>query len=297
MDKLLQAYSNEKIGEMLVSNMDDHVNIYMLLEKIYDLVGEVNRKVDVILEKIDALSDSVAGIKREAREIEEKIMLIGSDLDTIANKIDAEDFTKYERICQKDYETWDRLNGLTKSMLPVAEYLFSKLQNYGKPDYSPVILEFCRAVENEFLQKLFSKYTLDLIDRIGKSQIYDFLFEDRKDPNLMKDTSEFSRAIIAASNTRRPEYTIGQMRWILSLLTNDEIVMRSPLLQDFKKFVEKEANINDLLNRGYLKQLNSLIDDYRNPSAHPDFMPLSKASECKKIIPKRIDYFVNCMRQ
>lgn len=54
---------------------------------------------------------------------------------------------------------------ITRKFIPSEEYLYSKLQKYDKPDYSTVILELCRAIKNEFLLKIFRKYTLDLIEK------------------------------------------------------------------------------------------------------------------------------------
>jgi len=130
---------------------------------------------------------------------------------------------------------------LTRKFIPIAEYLFSKLQKCKCTDYSPVIIELCRAIENELLLKLFKKYTLDLINKIGKENLDDFLHKDKSDKFLCNKTGIFVKAIKKAVRTHSPQYTLGQMNAILSMMKEEKIISNSTLMKDFKIYLGKKT--------------------------------------------------------
>lgn len=255
----------------------------------------INSKIDIVLQKLDSLEADFSELKSENRELDQKIQLMTSKLSKMETALDDGELEDYSALCQSLYSNWDELDSLTQKMIPVAEYLFSKLQKYGKPDYSPVILELCRALENEFLLKIFRKYTFNVLSRFNRNSLYNFLATDKSDEDLLQKTGQFVKAIQKASHTRKAEYTLGQMNTIMSLLTDNQTVRISPLLQDFKAYLESETVARDLLNVRYIQSINRLVEDYRNPSAHPGFMPLDKAKRCKEIMPERIDYLMDCL--
>lgn len=256
---------------------------------------QIEAKLDTVLEKLEGLESAFSDLKNENREVEQKITLMVSKLERVENSIsDDEELEDYYGLCQSLYNNWEDLDPLTRRLIPVAEYLFSKLQKYDKPDYSPVILELCRAIETEFLLKIFRKYTLDLIAREGNS-INTFLAADKANPQLTRKTGEFVRAISKAAKTKNPEYTMGQMNTIMSLLTDSSVVQISPLLQDFNKYLKSNTVVKDLLNVQYIQSINAIVKDYRNPSAHPGFMTLESAQKCKNIMPDKLDYLMNCL--
>ena len=151
---------------------------------------QIEAKLDTVLEKLEGLESAFSDLKNENREVEQKITLMVSKLERVENSIsDDEELEDYYGLCQSLYNNWEDLDPLTRRLIPVAEYLFSKLQKYDKPDYSPVILELCRAIETEFLLKIFRKYTLDLIAREGNS-INTFLAADKANPQLTRKTGE-----------------------------------------------------------------------------------------------------------
>lgn len=256
---------------------------------------EINTKLDVVLEKLDKLEVSFKDLKQENRELEQKIILMTSKLSHVEESIDSEELEDYYGLCQSLYNRWDELDELTRKFIPVSEFLFSKLQKYSKTDYSPVIIELCRAIENEFLLKIFRKYTLDIIRRKDSSRIDIFLSVDRSSSFLCNKTGIFVKAISKAVRSNKPEYTLGQMNTILSLLNNSNVVNQSPLMQDFMNYLKRETIVKDLLNVQYINKINSLVDNYRNPSAHPEMMTLDKAQKCKEIMPKRLDYLMECV--
>lgn len=312
---VVQQFSNEALG-LLLQKMNqrneqvfDIVQLLMMsaeegennqraiiqgLGEIKKTTDDINSKMDVVLEKLTALESDFADLKNENREVEQKLTLMMSKLSKLDSSVESEELEDYYALSQSLYSNWDELDSLTRKFIPLAEYLYSKLQKYDKPDYSPVILELCRAIENEFLLKIFKKYTHDVISRKGNN-IDSFLATDRASFNLKNKTGQFVKAIAKAAKTRKPEYTLGQMNTILSIMKEADTVRISPLLQDFQSYLEQNTEAQNLLDAGYINKVNDIVKKYRNPSAHPEFMPIEKANECRDVMPERIDYLLDCV--
>ncbi len=284
------------IVQLLMMSAEDGENnqkaILSGLSEIKQTTYEINSKMDIVLEKLNGLEREFADLKNENRDLEQKITLMTSKLSKL--DIQGEELEDYYALSQSLYANWDELDVLTKKFIPLAEFLYSKLQKYDKPDYSPVILELCRAIENEFLLKIFRKYTLDLVTRKGNN-LDAFLAADRASFELKDKTGQFVKAVSKAARTRKPEYTLGQMNTILSITGDSQIVAKSPLLKDFVDYLKDNTEVNNLLDSKYIKKINDIVSKYRNPSAHPEFMSLEKANECREIMPDRLDYLMECV--
>lgn len=265
------------------------------LSGIKQTTEDISSKMDIVLDKLTLMEKDFAALKTEQRDLEQKITLMLSKLSKLESSISEEDIEDYRVLAESLYSNWDALDSLTKRFIPLAEYLYSKLQKYERADYSPVILELCRAIENEFLLKIFSKYTMDLIRRQGRN-LSGFFSTDRADPFLTNKTGQFVKAITKASRTNKPEYTLGQMNTILSLLKDNQVVGASPLLQDFEVYLNNNTEAASLLDPAYIQKINDIVNKYRNPSAHPDFMSIQKANECREVMPERIDYLMDCVK-
>ena len=306
------SFSQEMILRALMNRVNENADLLNLLlqsaefteegigkirssvETIKSDTEQINDKLDAMIEKINSLERAFLDLKDETREVDQKIILMSGKLDRIEKSIDEEELEDYYVLCQSLYCNWDSLDALTRRLIPVAEYLFSSLQRYNKPDYSPVILELCRALENEFLLKIFTKYSMDVIRRKG-SRLDSFLAADKASAFLQNKTGMFVKALTKSARTRKPEYTLGQMNTIMSLANDTSVVSASPLLQDFREYLEQETVISDLLNVQYIRKINDLVEKYRNPAAHPGFMTLDKAKKCKEIMPERLDYLMDCL--
>ena len=305
-------FAQEMILKALLDKMNDNADLLSLLlmsaetvedglKGIKEGIGsikkdteQINSKLDIVLQKLDDLESSFNDLKAETREVDQKLVLMASKLDKMEKSLNDEELEDYYALCQGLYDNWDELEDLTRRLIPVAEYLYSKLQKYDKPDYSPVILELCRAIENEFLLKIFIRYTNDIVRRQGRG-LDSFLTVDRASSFLKEKTGMFVKAINKCARGGRPDYTLGQMNTILSVMNEQGTVSQSPLLQDFQDYLRTETVMKDLLNARYVQKINDLVDQYRNPSAHPGYMPLDKAKKCKEIMPDRLDYLMRCV--
>ncbi|MGG7195613.1 hypothetical protein ACQPUI_02650 [Clostridium butyricum] len=299
---ILEQFSNVLKNVDILEFMSEFKNMSETINKISEDTeclkndsDHIKNKLDNILDKISELNKSISECKQLVRDTDEKIFFISKELDKIGENIDGQELEFYYDLCQSLYLDWDQMEELSRRLIPIGEYLYTKLQKCKCTDYSPVIIEFCRALENELLIKLFKKYTLDLIGRIGKDKLDDFLYKDKSDYYLCRKTSVFAKAILKSSKTDLPQYTLGQMNTILSLMNDYKVMDKSPLMKDFKKYLSQTMNINELLDKSFIDKIDNIVKNFRNPSAHPEFMELEKAAECKKIMPESIDYFLECM--
>jgi hypothetical protein len=248
-------------------------------------------KIDEIHLKINNLINSMTEIKSTLRDEDDKLFLMSKQLDRFEKIIsDGSDELNddYTELSKRIFQNWEDLEELSKKFIPVAEYLYSKLQLTPEVDFSPVVLQYCRALENEFLHKIFSDYTLKLIKKEANN-IHKFLFKDQKSFY----TKQFAGKVKKAVRTNHPEYTLGEMNKILSFINNVEIKNESPLLIDFREFLSKSYDVDALLSSEYIKVIDEIVRDFRNPSAHPEFIKIEIAQECKSIIPDKIDYLLN----
>lgn len=307
-----QALTQEMMLKAIMSSSNDSVDMLQLMASVLEDIEhgvkqanagiaavkedteKINTKIDLVLERLDGLEAAFEELKNENRETEQKITLMTSKLSKLDSSVESEELEDYYVLAQSLYENWDELDSLTRKFIPLAEFLYSKLQKYEKTDYSPVILELCRAIENEFLLKIFTKYTIDLVDRKGRD-IADFLMIDKASVELKDKTGQFVKAVNKAARTRKPEYTLGQMNMILTFAGDVQLVKKSPLLKDFVEYLEKNTEAKNLLDAKYIKKVNDIVNKYRNPSAHPEFMSLEKANECREIMPDRLDYLMDCL--
>lgn len=285
-------YFLDEIETRFDRKMDEKIApVYDCLYGLTATVGRIENKIDKVL---DLIGDFVF-FKNEDRDIEEKVNLMCSKISATEKNIPEEDLETYSSFVQDYYDNWEAFDQATKRCLPFAELLYSMLQRIKSYDYSSVILELCRALENELLQKIFRSYTSNLIFRKKGNSLDRFLLEDKKNPKL--ETQKFCKAVIRASKSENnvPKYTLGEMNKILSLLNDEDKRSNSPLLSDFFSYLENIINLDMLLDSEYREKINEIINEYRNPSAHTDEMPKERADECKKIMPYCLDYLLESM--
>ena len=304
-----QQFINEEFAALFQRKIDFNGQEYDFLQFIFRMAQQqeeilrvakdtnkttnvINSKMDIVLERLNSIEKEILGIKNEKRDVEQKLILISSKLSKFEN--DSIDYDEFYDLAQRIYSNWDSFDPLTQKMLPTAEYLYSQLQNYDKPDFSPVIIELCRAIENEFLLKVFRKYTLDLIDRKADS-LDEFLAVDKATEELVGKTGVFVRIIVKSSKTREPIFTLGEMNIILSYARSEKTVRISPLLADFVDYLKENTEAGNLLDKEYIKKIDDIVNNYRNPSAHPGYMSIENANKCREKIPDRLDYFIDCM--
>lgn len=255
-------------------------------------VHRIEEKVDTIIESLYSLQNDFLKLRKTDISEEEKLEVMSSKVERVSKTISQQEIEDFYLLCRSKYDDyWTDFDELTIKLLPVAEIFYVNLQQIPDADYSPVVLELCKAMENEWLAKIFRKYAADLVKRQGKN-LYTFLTDDRT--KYVKQTGKFAKALINSVNGPF-FFTFGQMHYMINLLTDNEILEKSPLMKDFYSYLKKSVKLDRLVSEDYLEQVNEIVNKFRNPSAHSELMSLEIAKECREIFPDRLNYFEECV--
>ena len=148
-------------------------------------------------------------------------------------------------------------------------------------DFSPYVLQLSRSVESELLLKVFSPFSN---------------FTRGNNPNFENDYCEdlahnstklFAQLVI----NNKTSYTLGSMNHILTCLSDDYLVERSKIMNDFYYFIIDNYS-SDMFKEDLLSNLNELLNKYRNKSAHISIISRDKAADCKFLVRKILTKFL-----
>lgn len=170
----------------------------------------------------------------------------------------------------------------SKTFLPIAELIFDELSKARVEDYSPFVIQYCRALENEMYKKLFQLY-----HKIGLKNV-DTIALVGNDINV-KDLEKIAKAVLY----NKPYYTFGEMHFIMRLIAeNKPVCQQSKLLQHFKAFTN--SNFKNILSDYYfVKDIQHIKEKYRNKAAHKELLELDRAIDCQKLLRKTLNSFLN----
>ena len=249
-------------------------------------LNTIESKIDDIKTVIFNLSLDFKEIQNLPREIEEKISRLNRSLEEQISNLHFEQkqIDTYIKEIKNWFDYYDLLESKSKKYLPEAEYIFDHISKLDNPDYSPFILQYCRALENELLSKIFRAYIQSLIDRKVEFETQ-FAWDLGKkesgkpnDENTLKLSKHIQKCL--TKNSDQWFFELGSMEVNLRYLTG-KTIEKSPLLQDLKEFVLDHFE-KELLNIEYLDEIKTIIRDYRNQSAHPNLMNTEKATTFHK---------------
>lgn len=275
---------------------------------INDRFDRIEKKLEILNTKLDSLLLIIQDLSKEFQDIkssisspEDKLSLLCSELDSkieilLENNIDQ--IKKFESMLSKWFEfEWDKLEHLSKSYLPTAELLFSQLSKIENADLSPFIIQYCRALENELLQKVFRAYIHSLVERniiIEEEFAWDFSKKENgqfNNENTIKIVKHLKNCLI--NDPERWFFELGSMETYLRYL-NGSSVTKSPVLQDIKKFVLNYFE-NNILDLQFLDELKRIKNDYRNKAAHPNRIDVEEAQrgqiEIRTLIKSFLEYY------
>lgn len=289
-----EIYRLEEVFKILMQNYFEQnaVPYFEQAKSMYDNIQQalnnLNNKIDNIQNILSEMSDDFKQIKSLPRDIEEKISRMNENFDEKLSSIliEHKQIGFYVKEIRSWFEFYDQLEIKSQKYLPEAEFIFDHISKLDNPDYSPFILQYCRALENELLSKIFRAYVQFLLD---KNVVFDEKFAwdlGKKESGKPNDENTFRLSRhIQKCLTKNPEdwfFELGTMEVNLRYLTG-RTIERSPLLQDLKEFILDRFE-KELLNIEYLDEIKTIIKDFRNQSAHPNLMDTEKAIEFHKQI-------------
>lgn len=264
---LLQSMKTE-IQKNQISNTVTSEKLELIIDRlgaVEEQLNNISKNIDSILAALNSLSkdfNEVRQIKRDENEIISRLYLfIDQKMDILADETNAK-LEFYIKEIKSWLERWDELETGSKKFLPQAEFLYDQLAKIKDADYSPFIVQYSRALENEILIKLFQAYHQHIISS-GM---------DRN--NLVKDefenvnTQKFAKFIKSDNRS----YTLGDMSFIMKLMKEGgKTFTGSRLLQNFKSFSKLYFDAN-VFERDFLDKLGIIVEKFRNKAAHPNIL-------------------------
>ena len=200
----------------------------------------------------------------------------------ISSSISKVSLNEYITVVCSWLTNWESLEKESQIFLPQAEMIFDGIVNSQTEDYSPFIIQYCRALENELLSKLFVVYTENVLKRM--SEMDSIIKNELNDSK----TGQFAKKLQKRDN----DYTLGQMSFILTLLEiNGKTLQRSPLLMDFRDFIFGYFE-ERVLDQQYLKQIEAINEDFRRKAAHPYILNKEAAQLCREQVRKCLNELI-----
>jgi len=265
---------------------------------IRETTERTQERVTQVLSIVKDLQTEFSTLKEAPLEIEDKLVLLNQQLDRKIASISA-DSQEQLQACKDIVKRWlsfdwERLEELTKRYLPSAEYLFISLSRLADGDLSPFIIQYCRALENEMLEKIFRAYLAELTARnvdVEKDFAWDFGKKATGKPNSENTfnlAKHFGKCL--QNDPSNWFFELGSMENILRYLTG-RTATKSPVLQDIKAFLLRYFEEN-ILELEFLDELKRVTNEYRNRAAHPDIITLEEAKNGQKDIRKLLKSFL-----
>jgi len=224
-------------------------------------------KEDAVFARLKAIEETLQEIKNQNEknksDIEEEFKSmyegISKVIDEWKKNISSEQYNQYLIKVKNLFEFWNRLDNKTQQMLPIAEYLYENIQKSELKEYSPVILQYCKCLENELSVKIFLVF--------------------------MESNKRFKQEL--------NKCTFGEMIRHLQQLSGENLKNQKPLYKELKDFLSKNFNIDRLLSNHFLDELESINKDYRTKSAHVYSMNIKDAQNCRDIVILTLDDFMS----
>lgn len=277
----------------------DHAEVIEHLRRIGSetgLIPQVLTNTEEIKSRLEILQHEFASVKRSDRKTEEKIVLLTNELERTADTVQdrPDTLAGYREMCACTVLHWDQLEKLSQLSMTMAEYLLSTFEPLSEPDYSPCVLEYCKSLENELLNKIFMGFVTEL-----KKPLVSVLMTPiiRSDTRTNGPATQFAEALLKyVEGSDRFRFTLGQMVHELQDTADEQKVASSSLLSSFRRYLSDHTFSARILDPEHLREVGRIVNDLRNPCAHPTQLNRRKALACKKRIPVQIAWVVESVR-
>ena len=245
--------------------------------KLLKLAEEAFDKWNQFEERFKRIRDSELSAEEKVREFYELIdvRVKNSHLDI------AQSMVTCERI-YKGY--WDKLDAFSQHCLAVADFLF-KLFSEDDEYFSPSVVEYGRAIENELIEKIYSGYVLSLCGNIQGMIDRGSLYRELKS---------------AVHKTERHEDYYISARIMVKYLTylSDETV-NNPYNEALKRYLLANSIDEKIISSDDFTLLaDDIMDRFRNSAAHPGKMiDYDEAKECREKTKKVLKRFMSAVKE
>ncbi|WP_317897163.1 hypothetical protein [Aurantibacillus circumpalustris] len=264
-------------------NLHDKIdkNQGVVVENLQSLEDKIDEIAVTLNEVLDELKTGFDAIKSSNLDLDSKLASLCDNLD---KNLKIKDSVKLliEKECKKEIPKWDNLNKDSQLFIITAEWLFAGIRGNDTIDFSPFILQYCRALENELSVNIFTPFHKEIQEDMNTVED-----EEKKNKNLpdkirvkLADLKSFYKNL----KKSQPKFTMGEMKFILSKLKNDgDTYINSSILQRLRIRIFSIFN-EKVLSNEFLKVVDEISNNYRNESAHPNVLDQIKANNCKSLV-------------
>ena len=247
------------------------------------LEAELYLKSEEAFKEFESFDSEFARIRNANLELEEKICNLNELLDQKMSEMSELDMGNSLANCEIIYKGfWEKLDSYSQKYLVMANYLFNLFSNKDK-DFSPSVLEFGRAVENELVRKIYFGYVASLSGHTEGMIDHGSLYGALK--NAIR------------SYTNNGEYYIPAREMVkyLSYLSEQDLV--NAYNDALKKYLnEHHINIESISETSFTNNADEIFDKYRNTAAHPgEIIPSSDAKACREKSKKVLKRFMTAV--
>jgi len=282
---------NKKIKEELINIKNE------IIEGVNThTTNEIERVITFFKDEILNLNSQIKNIRFDSTLSQsEKIEKFESEIDKLDTPIEL--LNEVDFSDKKWYKNWTKLQPNTQTFLKEA-FVISK---YIEVDFSPVIVQLFRTIENELSKKIF----LSFRENFSKKEI-EFLFE--KNGEQIKNGQWKSQLKIIYQqylSYNNPKFTYENIENLLSfipefdfLLNDSNSTLRQKIYSEIKLFKEIQKHIErkfeKLGDEKIFKSFNELKED-RNGGAHDRVIMKNKFEEFMLIFDNVFEKFTNKM--
>ena len=251
------GFSAEYVKKMIEDTFNTSIE-----KNVIDQIKKMTEKVligrDEVICEISFLLDLLCDLKNneDFDDIEDKINKIYSILD---KNIHSDSLDELYDTIEENFPDYYKLEENSRSFLASSLFLHNKFVKADVDDYSPIVLQYCRVIENEFLNKIFIPF-YDNIDDI---------FDDKDDVIIDAMSNDKTKTFSKMLMKNNRKITMGTMEWILNLIKDNKgnTLNEVDLLKGFREHALKVVDEN-FVSKNMMKSLKDLIENYRNSAAH-----------------------------
>jgi hypothetical protein len=293
----------DSVNRLIKSLEESNREIKYAFEEQNKEIKCINRNVTTANNKLNYLDDEarkttneISDIKNKYKNLlpEEKIRCIEEKIDSLNENIlfDEKCFEEYSIKASNKIEKWNKLEDRSKIYLAISEYLYFCLNRIkgDNIDYSPVILQTCRSLENEIKEKIFLNYFWYLSSH---QEILEDIYGDNYtifEEELLDNLNRF------LTETQKGKVHIKLGLNELCLILEELQIPQSKFYHSLKNFITERFILNKIIDKEYLYEIGQICKQ-RNNSAHSGTV-LSK--ETAEMIMKKnaalINDFLNAKR-
>lgn len=268
-----------------LNQFDEMISLYEELSNLTDPFEIKKKKMRIeelkanIRSNIEKFTDVIEQLKNSNFDNEKKIEEMQNEIDKYKNRIPNEEFKENCFICSKLYSPiWNELDDLSKDFLATA-YFLSNQSKARDLDQSPVIIEYCRAFENELIEKIYKEYIEDL-----SYTYYNYQYNKK-----------FSDLIHAVDDYKAKGYFFVSSKKMIDYLgyINDKSINSEYKNQLIDYLRYKKINVTKIANDKFINQSKYYVKNYRNKAAHPNKLSRTVFENCKNTTRELLTHIIS----